>query len=216
MSTHLRNAIFASLLWFLGDVAVAFGQNLIFDSPGSPKGTGETFTATLSVAMPPSSPSLLAADLAISFDPAVLSLDPADVTNVAGVATTFVNVDDVAGMAYVVMSDPFGVAAVGMFPILAFEFVVREATFKDKEKPEYEEIDVDVVVDSVTSGGWADLAGLEVGDVILEINDKKIGAIADVEKIMKKARKEKLESVVFFVRRGSISQFVEMEASWQN
>jgi serine protease Do len=96
-----------------------------------------------------------------------------------------------------------------------FEFTVRKATFEDRTKPTLQDVEFDVIIDGVTSGGWADLAGLQVGDALLSINNTKISGIDQVEQIMEQAVENKVRHVVFFVRRGAQSQFLEMEPNWQ-
>jgi serine protease Do len=97
---------------------------------------------------------------------------------------------------------------------LDFDFIAREASFNDRQKPTMQGQDFSVVADSVTSGGWADLGGLRVGDAILEIGGQPIKGVADVEQAMKSAREAKRAAVVFFVRRGTRNLFLEMEPNW--
>ncbi|MCC6546818.1 PDZ domain-containing protein [Candidatus Sumerlaeota bacterium] len=97
---------------------------------------------------------------------------------------------------------------------LDFEFIAREASFKDRQKPTLAGVDFSVVADSVTQGGWADLGGMLVGDAILEIDGAPIKTIDDVEAAMKKAREEKHSSVIFFIRRDTQNLFLEMEPNW--
>ncbi len=98
---------------------------------------------------------------------------------------------------------------------LDFEFIVREATFDDRSEPELEGVDVDVLVDSVTRGGWADLAGLNSGDVVLEINGREIDTLADVQDALADARERQDEQVIVFIRRGTANKYLEMEPSWE-
>lgn len=95
-----------------------------------------------------------------------------------------------------------------------FEFIVREAAWQDLEKPSLDGTKFNVVVDNVVQGGWAYLGGLQVGDVLLQINGAPVGNLQDVEKALEKARDEKARSVVFHVRRDFMTQFLEMEPSW--
>jgi serine protease Do len=97
---------------------------------------------------------------------------------------------------------------------LDFELVVREATFKDHQKPTLEDVDFAVVFDSVTAGGWASLAGLQVGDALLGIDGQSVSKIDDVQMLLDKARGEKTENVVFYVRRRAANLFLEAEPQW--
>ncbi|CAN5464004.1 hypothetical protein BH09SUM1_BH09SUM1_31420 [soil metagenome] len=95
-----------------------------------------------------------------------------------------------------------------------FEFIVREAAFADREKPTLVGQEFNVLADSVTSGGWASLANLKIGDAILQIDGKPIKSVSDVEATMKEVKEKKATTVVFFVRRDAQSIFLEMEPSW--
>ena len=97
---------------------------------------------------------------------------------------------------------------------LDFEFIVREASFKDRQKPTLAGVEFSIVADSVTSGGWADLGGMHVGDAILEIDGVAVKTVDDVENAMKKAREKKSKAVVFFIRRDTQNKFLEMEPNW--
>lgn len=132
----------------------------------------------------------------------------------ADVAFKVIRGDDEIDVETELGSSPKRAREVNRYRNLDSEFVVREATFNDREKPVFQGVDFAVIADSVTSGGWAALAGLSVGDAILEINDKKIESLKDVEEAMAMAKKQGDESVIFFVRRGSMNMFLEMEPDW--
>lgn len=97
---------------------------------------------------------------------------------------------------------------------LDFEFVAREAAFNDREKPVFAGVDFAVLADGVTSGGWADLAGLRVGDAILSIQGEAINSLDDVERVMEAVRESRPTTVVIFIRRGSQNLFLELEPTW--
>ncbi|MBI5155451.1 PDZ domain-containing protein [Candidatus Poribacteria bacterium] len=100
------------------------------------------------------------------------------------------------------------------FRDLDFGFQVREAAYFDKQDPKYEGVDVEVLAEAVTSGGWASLAGLEVGDVLLEIGGRQAASLAGVESAMEQIHAEKPERVVLKVRRGTQHAYLELEPSW--
>lgn len=97
---------------------------------------------------------------------------------------------------------------------LDFEFIAREAAFDDRENPMFAGQEINLVIDSVTSGGWAHLAGLRIGDALISIDGTPVKTVAEVESSMKKVRDEKKNSVVFFVRRKTQSAYLEMEPKW--
>ena len=97
---------------------------------------------------------------------------------------------------------------------LDFEFVLREAAFNDRQRPVFAGVEFAVLVDGVTSGGWADLAGLRGGDAVLKIQGEPISTLGDVEQVMEDIRASKPATVVIFVRRGSQNLFLELEPTW--
>lgn len=100
------------------------------------------------------------------------------------------------------------------FRDLDFEFTVREASFNDRHRHTLVGESFSVIVDGVTSGGWASVGGLGVGDAILEVNGRKIAGIDDVAEQMEQARAEQSRWVTFLVRRGSSRTFLEIETAW--
>lgn len=96
-----------------------------------------------------------------------------------------------------------------------FEYILREATFFDQQDPKLKNADVKVVVESVTDGGWASLGGLNVGDVIISMNGKPIDSLDEAEAEMHAIAETKPKTVVFIVRRGIQTVFVEMEPFWK-
>ncbi|MBI1290507.1 PDZ domain-containing protein [bacterium] len=95
-----------------------------------------------------------------------------------------------------------------------FEFIVREAAWQDLEKPTLGGEKFSVMVDNVVHGGWADLGGLLVGDVLLQVNGEPIGSLDDVQRLLTAAREQKAKSVVLYVRRDVRNLFIELEPSW--
>ena len=71
-----------------------------------------------------------------------------------------------------------------------------------------------VNVAQVETGGWAQLAGLRGGDLILSINGEATGQVSEAEALLKQAAATQARRVVLFVRRGIRTLFVELEPSW--
>jgi membrane-associated protease RseP (regulator of RpoE activity) len=97
---------------------------------------------------------------------------------------------------------------------LDFEFIVREATWYEKQDPKLAGVAVDVVADSVTDGGWASLAGLQVGDVLVELNGRPMASLDDVAAALEDVHARKPARVMVRVRRGIQDLFLEMEPFW--
>ncbi|UCD83812.1 MAG: PDZ domain-containing protein [Deltaproteobacteria bacterium] len=95
-----------------------------------------------------------------------------------------------------------------------FEFTVRDVVFFDRVREEWEEDLKGVLVEEVGEGGWAALAHLAVGDLILTVKGESVLDVASFGKIMKKVGNEKPKNVVFQVKRGIHNLFIELEPSW--
>ncbi len=67
-----------------------------------------------------------------------------------------------------------------------------------------------VIVEAIEEGGWASLARLNVGDLILKINGKKVKNINDFQEIMKRLKGEK-KDIVFFIERDMGTRFIEIK-----
>ncbi|MBP5093071.1 MAG: PDZ domain-containing protein [Abditibacteriota bacterium] len=88
-----------------------------------------------------------------------------------------------------------------------FEFTARNIAFSDVNKPgSGAESGEGVIVESVTTGGRAALAGLKAGDVITEVDGNKIGTVKDLEKYLGMTGKN-----VFKIRRGVRTMFTEFK-----
>ena len=67
-----------------------------------------------------------------------------------------------------------------------------------------------VLVEAVREGGWAALAHLADGDVILAIDGETVADVAAVQRKMEAIAAAKPAAVVLHVRRGVRTFFVEM------
>ena len=72
-----------------------------------------------------------------------------------------------------------------------------------------------VLVEAVREGGWAALAHLADGDLILAIDGEAVGDVAAVQQKMEAVATAKPASVVLHVRRGIRTFFVEMQTGWR-
>jgi serine protease Do len=95
-----------------------------------------------------------------------------------------------------------------------FEFRVRDLAPEDREAKGLTEADGGVLVDAVGEGGWAALARLAVGDVILSIDGGGVRDVREVQTKMAEVTKRKAPQAIFHVRRGIRTLFVEMQPSW--
>jgi serine protease Do len=95
-----------------------------------------------------------------------------------------------------------------------FEFRVRDLAPDDREETGVAEKEGGVLVDAVSEGGWAALARLAVGDVILTIDGDRIKDVRAVQAKMLEVTKVKAPVTIFHVRRGIRTLFVEIQPSW--
>jgi serine protease Do len=94
------------------------------------------------------------------------------------------------------------------------DLTVRDVAFIDRMNEGWKDQEGGVLVDAVQEGGWASLAHLAVGDLILMVNDKRIQDVISFEEAMKEMNVIKPKSIVFQVLRGVHNIFIELETSW--
>ena len=95
-----------------------------------------------------------------------------------------------------------------------FGFRVREMSERDLDDPRLSDAPKGVIVDAVEPGGWAALAELATGDVILEIDGQPMPSVDAVGERLRAARDARARSVVLRVRSGVRTRFVEIEPAW--
>jgi serine protease Do len=95
-----------------------------------------------------------------------------------------------------------------------FDFTVRDLTFQDRVYFTMEAEQRGVIVTGVESGGWAALAHLAVADVILQVDGQPVGSLAALETRMKAIADARPSRVIFFVKRGVQTLFLELEPAW--
>lgn len=95
-----------------------------------------------------------------------------------------------------------------------FEFTVRDLTFTDSGRTPADEKVSGVFVESVDEGGWAAVAKLAVGDIVMGIDGKAVSSVAEAEAKLNEIRAAKPRRVVLHVKRGAGEMFVEVEPGW--
>ena len=95
-----------------------------------------------------------------------------------------------------------------------FEFTVRELTFLDRVERRWPRDTAGVLVFEVTSGGWAHMAGLRLGDLIVSIDGETVPDVPAFERRLKRIVEERPAVVRVFVRRESATHFVFLEPEW--
>ena len=69
-------------------------------------------------------------------------------------------------------------------------------------------------VTEVKSSGWASLAHVAVGDLLLSIDGTPTPDVAAAERLLKAAAEKKPRRLVFLLRRGVHTLFAELEPTW--
>ena len=71
-------------------------------------------------------------------------------------------------------------------------------------------------VDEIKSSGWASLAHVAVGDLLLAIDGTPTPNVETAERILKSAAEKKPRRLVFQLRRGVHTLFAELEPTWDS
>jgi serine protease Do len=95
-----------------------------------------------------------------------------------------------------------------------FEFTAREMSFDDRVSNKLEESLRGVVIERVETAGWAQVARVVTGDILISVDGKPTPDAAAIESAMKAVKEKKQKRVVFFVRRGIHTMFLELEPGW--
>jgi serine protease Do len=95
-----------------------------------------------------------------------------------------------------------------------FEFRVRDISAADQAERLWAAQERGVLVEAVREGGWAALAHLAEGDLVMEIDGTAVEDVQAVQSRMLKIAESKPPAVVFKVRRGIRTLFVELQSGW--
>ena len=95
------------------------------------------------------------------------------------------------------------------------EFTVRELSFADRVFMRLEPDENVLLVDNVESAGWASLAGLKQGDLLLQINGDGVNGLDSFKKKMGSLSKSMPETIIFFIKRGIHTLFIELQPEWE-
>ena len=95
-----------------------------------------------------------------------------------------------------------------------FEFTARELSLNEAVSARLKSPEDGVRISNVQSAGWAALAGVAGGDILLGIDGKPIKSIAQLKQTMKGVGDQKPRRVVFFIKRGIYTEYFELEPKW--
>jgi serine protease Do len=96
-----------------------------------------------------------------------------------------------------------------------FEFRVRDVAAADRLQQRLPDSASGVLVDAVREGGWAALGHLAVGDLLTAIDGEPVSDVEAVQQKMSRVAEARPAAVVFQVRRGVRTFFVELQTGWK-
>jgi serine protease Do len=95
-----------------------------------------------------------------------------------------------------------------------FEFAARDLTVQDRLQATMDRQQVGALITRVEAGGWAAVARLGVGDVVLAVDGDPVDGAAALKARMERIASARPARVVFFVMRGVQTRFVELTPAW--
>jgi serine protease Do len=95
-----------------------------------------------------------------------------------------------------------------------FEFAARDITPLDKMENRWPLSQKGILVNDVTPGGWAQMAGLRMDDLILAINGQPVDSVEELNTLMANLLAQKPRVIRIFVLRGAQTHFVFLEPDW--
>jgi serine protease Do len=96
-----------------------------------------------------------------------------------------------------------------------FEFRARDVAEVDMQDPRLTDALGAVLVESVAVRGWASLGNLLGGDVILGIDGRPVRNVQDLQARMEDIQRRQPGSVVFQIKRGIRTMFIEIQPAWK-
>jgi S1-C subfamily serine protease len=97
-----------------------------------------------------------------------------------------------------------------------FDVTVRDLVFADYNSRNLDPDKIKgVMVDKLEAGGWADIGGLDPGDIVMKINDQTVVSVKEAKDVFSQLEKDKGREVVFMVWRNNKTQFVNVKTHWE-
>ena len=96
-----------------------------------------------------------------------------------------------------------------------FEYTARDVTFFDRAGEQWGEEETGVLITEITSGGWAALGMLQVGDLLQAIDGEALYDVDSLREVMRAVAEERRPSMVMKVLRGIYTIYVELEPKWE-
>ena len=95
-----------------------------------------------------------------------------------------------------------------------FQFKARDLSYNDRVDEKLPADAKGVRIVAVERAGWAALAGMGTGDILISIEGKPVDTIAMLKTCLAQLRESKPRRVAFFVQRGVYTKYLEVEPRW--
>jgi serine protease Do len=92
-------------------------------------------------------------------------------------------------------------------------FTLRETTYKDGESGPPP---VGLIAQDVVHGSWAEVAGLEEGDIVQSIDGVSVRKLQDAKAQIAALKAAKKENIVLFVSKDGVTAFLELRTDWKS
>jgi S1-C subfamily serine protease len=96
----------------------------------------------------------------------------------------------------------------------SFGLTVKELTYDFLQAVNLPGDTSGIFVSEIENAGWADVGGLRVSDVIMEIDRREVSSVEDFRQLMADVGEARPDEVVFFIRRGTQTLFVPVTTDW--
>jgi hypothetical protein len=70
------------------------------------------------------------------------------------------------------------------------------------------------VIERVDPAGWAQVARVAVGDILVSVDGRPTPNVDALKSVMDRVKQRRQKRVVFFVKRGIHTTFLELEPGW--
>jgi serine protease Do len=97
---------------------------------------------------------------------------------------------------------------------VSLEFRARDISYLDRVKHRWPQDTSGALVSQVDAGGWASVGGLRAEDLVLAVDGRTVRDVKELEQVLRPMKDKKPGDVVFFVRRGVQTLFVELQPKW--
>lgn len=96
-----------------------------------------------------------------------------------------------------------------------FGVTVRELTYDVIQTLNLDRETHGVIVSKTERAGWAQVAGIERGDIVQKVDGMEIADLTSLKAVLEKARSEKRREVSFLLLRGYRTRFVRLKTDWK-